>query len=258
MVNYLNIKIWEDSYMVISGEMINRPYTPPSNVVSVLQRLRSRNLPERINTEYLRDAGIPEGTVSRTLFALRFLGLIDEGGLLTESLKSIHTATDEEYRAILSGLIKEAYKEVFSVVDPSQDSQETILNVFRRYTPASQRMRMVIFFLGMCREAGIPTLDVPKARSMAERAAKSEAKKPSTRRASSQETIKANRPATQTGINPALEGLIRTLPEPGEALSKERREQWMKMAEATLMFLYPETITNVVEDIKEDEQEDND
>ena len=64
--------------MITNEEMTNRPYAPPSNVVSVLQRLRSRNLPDRINTDYLRDAGISEGTVSRALFALRFFSLVDE------------------------------------------------------------------------------------------------------------------------------------------------------------------------------------
>ena len=54
-------------------ESANRPYTPPSNLISVLERVRSRNLPERIDLEYLRDLGIPEGTVHRTFFALRFL-----------------------------------------------------------------------------------------------------------------------------------------------------------------------------------------
>ncbi|MGD0780515.1 MAG: DUF5343 domain-containing protein [Dehalococcoidales bacterium] len=242
--------------MVINEEMSNRPYAPPSNVISVLQRLRSRNLPDRINTDYLRDSSIPDGTTSRTLFALRFLGLIDEGGLINESLKSIQKATDEEYKAILSGLIKEAYKEVFSVVDPSQDAQDKILNVFRRYTPASQRMRMVIFFLGMCREAGIPTLDVPKARSMTERTTKSEPNKPGARSLPSKDKGKTDRQTMLTGVNPALEGLIRTLPEPGEVLSEERRKQWLTMAEATLSFLYPETPTNIPTDIKEDAQEE--
>jgi len=238
-------------------EIANRPYTPPSNVVAVLQRLRSRNLPDRIEPDYLRDAGIPEGTISRTLFALRFLRLIDEGGLLSESLKSIHTATDEEYHAILSGLIKEAYKEVFSSVDPSQDSQDKILNVFRRYVPASQRMRMVIFFLGMCREAGIPTFDVPKARVMSEKTTKMESPKPIARKSStSHEKIRGTDHLNKlTGINPALEGLIRTLPEPGQSLSSQRRQQWLKMAEATLSFLYPETPTTMTE-VKEDTKEE--
>ena len=142
----------------------NRPYAPPSNVAAILQRLRSRNLPERVDADYLRDAGVSEGTISRTLFALRFLGLVD-GGVPTEHLREINKATDEEYRAILAGLIRKAYKEVFDVVDPAQDTQERILNVFRRYTPGSQRERMVVFFLGMCREAGVPTMDVPRQRT---------------------------------------------------------------------------------------------
>lgn len=144
----------------------NRPYPPPSNVSSVLFRLRSRNVPDRIDAEYLRDVNIPDGTISRTLFGLRFLKLIDEGGLLTEAAKSIVVSTDEEYKATLSGLVKEAYAEVFKVVNPAEDPQDRILNVFRRYTPGSQRPRMVTFFLGMCSEAGIPTLDTPRGRSM--------------------------------------------------------------------------------------------
>src|SRR6266516_293847 len=86
----------------------NRPYPPPSNVTAVLQRLRSRNLPDEIDAEYLRDSGVPEGTVTRTLFALRFLGLLD-GTIPTEPLRVIARSTDEEYQAILGGLIKKAY-----------------------------------------------------------------------------------------------------------------------------------------------------
>ena len=236
---------------------INRPYTPPSNVKSVLQRLRTRNLPDRIDNEYLRDSGIPEGTIARTLFALRFLGLIDEGGLLNEPLKSIHTSTDEEYQAILSGLIREAYKEVFNVVDPSQDTQDRILNVFRRYTPASQRDRMVIFFLGMCREAGIPTLDVPKARAMgATRATTETPRITSTKAAGAIPRREGAKITTITGIDPALEGLIRTLPAPGAPLSLERRKQWLDMAEATLRFVYPETVTPTTDENAESDEEE--
>lgn len=212
----------------------NRPYPPPSNVISVLQRLRTRNLPERIDTEYLRDAAVPEGTITRTLFATRFLGLINEANEPTEQLKSIHTSTAEEYQKILSGLIRESYKDIFNVVDPSKDSQDRILNIFRRYKPASQRNRMVIFFLGMCREAGISTLDLPKARSMSENSA--------SRRG------RGSTPIKESDINPALDGLIRSLPKPGKCLSPERRKQWLDMADATLRFIYPETEPLTIDD----------
>jgi len=221
----------------------NRPYAPPSNVTSILQRVRSRNLPERIDPEYLRDAGIPEGTVHRTFFALKFLGLLDEEGELTSALKSIATSTDEEYRSILSGLIRDRYSDVFSVVDPAEDAQDQILNVFRRYTPGSQRKRMVIFFLGMCREAGIATLDVPRPRAMGRSREVAETRprvKTSGASVVSKGVVRAKGTVESRSIPPALEGLVRSLPAVGTPLSARSREQWLKMASATLAFLYPE------------------
>lgn len=229
--------------MVMETET-NRPYTPPSNLLSVLQRIRSRNLPETIDLEYLRDAGIPEGTVHRTFFALRFLKLIGEKGELTNALKAIAKSTDEEYRAILSGLVREAYAEVFNSIDPAEDSQERIVNVFRRYTPASQRSRMVILFLGMCREAGIPTLDVPRQRAMGHSKGTTTTSTPRTKMAKASlketSTLRARGTVESPDIAPALEGLMRSLPPPGTPLSAQRREQWVKLAEATLAFVYPD------------------
>ena len=213
----------------------NRPYPPPSNMVALLGRLRSRNLPEHIDADYLRDAGISEGTVSRALISVHFLGLVDGDGVPTQALRTINSATDEEYQATLGGLVREAYAEVFDVVDPATDSQNRILNVFRRYTPASQRNRQVIFFLGMCREAGIPVLDTPRQRSMREPGA---ARAPSA--TAKKQPSQASRKVPATGRNPALQGLIDSLPPEGKALSAQQRDRWLEMAKAALTFVYPE------------------
>ncbi len=223
----------------------NRPYAPPSNVIMVLKRLQSRNLPERIDPEYLRDCGVPDGTVTRTLFGLRFLGLVTEAGAPTQELRAIGNATVEEYQSILTRLIRTAYADVFNVVDPAEDGQERIANVFRKYSPASQRARMVMFFLGMCREAGMPILDTPRQRKMASGPAKAKTPampkkapgvgKPGVGSAGSAQTgFQA-----ATGVHPALDGLIRSLPAPGTPMTKESREQWLVMAGATLGFIYP-------------------
>ena len=216
----------------------NRPYTPPSNLIAVLHRLRSRNLPERVDAEYLRDAGVSEGTVGRTLFAIRFLGLTDDPGEPTQALRTIHISTDEEYRTTLTGLIQEAYSEVFNSLDPGEDTQDRILNFFRRYTPASQRSRMVIFFLGMCREAGIPTIDVPRQRSMQQPRVTS--RPPVTQPVA--RTQRRQQPSGDTGAgggNPALIGLLWSLPAEGEPLSDERLDEWLEVVRVTLRFLYP-------------------
>lgn len=221
----------------------NRPYAPPSNVIAVLHRLRSRNLPERIDAEYLRDAGISEGTLNRALFALRFLHLIGEAGEPTQALRTIHTSTDEEYRETVAGLVREAYADVFNSLDPAEDTQDRILNFFRRYTPASQRARMVMFFLGVCREAGIPTLDAPRQRSMAEPRTGQRTPRaagPRERERGSKDEDVRQRGHKVGRLNPALEGLIAALPIEGKRLSENRRKQWLQMAEATLTFIYGE------------------
>ena len=222
----------------------NRPYGPPSNLIDILGRLRRRNLPEIVDAEYLKDANISKGTISRTLFGLNFLGLTNEAHEPTEALKSIALSDDDRYQEILAQLVRTAYKEVFETIDPSQDDQSQIVNFFRRYTPGSQRERMVVFFLGMCREAGIPTLDVPRKRPTQASRPRNAARPTATPRSSTSNSVRA--PATapvQAAVRyePTLEALIQSLPQIGDAFPEDRREQWINMARAILDFLYPET-----------------
>lgn len=240
-----------------------RPYGPPANVTTVLQRLRTRNLPERIDAEFLRDCLVPEGTLNRTLFGLRFLGLISDAGAPSQQLRAIHTATDEEYQQILSSVLHVAYADVFERANLAEDGQDRILNYFRRYSPASQRQRMVIFFLGLCREAGIATLDTPRNRQMAgtqKRAPSAVTSKPIR-----QAKATIVRPATAhlerpqpLGIAPALEGLVRSLPEPGTPMLPAQIDQWLAMAKATLTFLYPPFKVSVAEPIDDGEDFEED
>jgi len=142
------------------------PYAPPSNVTGVIRRYRDRSIPDKIDVALLTDIGVSKGNVHRTLAALRFLGLLDEDDQPTPAFTSLQMATDEEYPAVLEALVKNAYQEVFRAgIDPTKDGQNVLLNHFRRYQPASQRSRQVILFLGLCRAAGIPTLDAPRERT---------------------------------------------------------------------------------------------
>ena len=219
----------------------NRPYPPPSNVTAILSRLRNRNLPEVVDAEYLRDAGIPDGTNARTLFGLRFLGLISEANEPSSALRSIATSTDEEYMSTMAELIRCAYTEVFVSIDPSQDSQANIVNFFRRYTPASQRERMVTFFLGMCREAGIDTLDVPRQRTS--NASQSQGKVAKTAKTGGARSARVREPNIQSSPTPALDALIKSLPPVGQPFPTLRRQQWLDMVQATLAYLYTDELT---------------
>ncbi len=151
---------------VIELDEDRRPYAPAANVVGVLERLRRINLPELIDTDLFRIAGVSEGAMGRVAYALRFLRLVEPSGRPTDRLRAIAKAPDEEWRDLLAGVVREAYAADFARIDPSQDTQPRIMSAFQRYEPRSQTMRMVMLFLGLCRAAGIPVLDAPRDRQM--------------------------------------------------------------------------------------------
>lgn len=224
------------------------PYAPATTFIQLLHRLRSRNVPDRIDADYLDAAGIPTSLVSRAAFALRYLSLV-EGESPSQALRDLASSTDEEYRSILDRLVRDAYADIFVAVDPAEDPPDRISNMFKKYTPASQRERMANFFVAMCREAGMEVAEGPRPRSGA--TANSKAAKPRQSRSSASRDSQSS-PAKRaepmdtrpTELPPALELLVRSLPVEGTPMPKERRQQWIAMAEATLKFVYPEESVN--------------
>jgi hypothetical protein len=144
----------------------SRPYAAPANIIAVIDRARTRNLPETINNDFLRIAGVPEAVWYRVMQAVRFLGLIHEDGRPSDTFEALAGATESQYKELLEKVIREAYKAEFNVIDPAQDPQARIVDAFRPYKPRSQTLRMVMLFQGLCREAGIPVLDAPRERRM--------------------------------------------------------------------------------------------
>jgi hypothetical protein len=143
-----------------------RPYAATANVLAVLERVRNRNMPARINADFLRIAGIGEAVVGRVTEALLFLGLIEVDGSPTEDLHAMAGAPDPAYRELLAERVRGAYASDLATINPGEDSQQQIVEAFRRYEPKSQIPRMVMLLLGLCREAGIAVRDAPRERGM--------------------------------------------------------------------------------------------
>jgi hypothetical protein len=143
-----------------------RPYAAAANVVAVINRVRSRNLPPSINNDFLRIAGIGSAVFGRVMQTLQFLRLVDGDGAPTERLRAIAAATEADYRRLLAEAVREAYADDFATVDPEHDSAQQVMDAFRRYEPRSQTDRMVMLFLGLCREAGLQVLEAPRDRHM--------------------------------------------------------------------------------------------
>jgi hypothetical protein len=141
------------------------PYAPISNVISVIRRLRQRGLPDVLTTQELPRLGVAEGNVTRTIAALKFLGLIDEENHRTETFNRLGRASTAEYPELLGEILKTAYSAVFAIVDPSEANDLQLHDAFRGYVPQAQRDRMIALFTGLCREAGIITGGPPEERA---------------------------------------------------------------------------------------------
>ena len=150
--------------MVLEADQDIRPYAATANVMAVLERVRARNLPETLDNNFFRTAGISEIVIGRVRQALRFLDFIQEDDAPTDRLRAYAEAGDA--RQILESAIRDAYRQDFKNTDPEADGQETILRAFQPYKPRSQTARMVMLWLGLCREAGIPVRDAPRDRKM--------------------------------------------------------------------------------------------
>ena len=58
---------------------------------------------------------------------------------------------------MFQGILRQAYADIFSVIQPETATDSDYDRAFRPYIPGGQRGRMITLFLGLCREAGIQT-----------------------------------------------------------------------------------------------------
>lgn len=146
------------------------PYAPPQNILEVLHHVRRRSLLDPLDSKAVKSIGVPEGNVSRTLAAFRFLKLIDDDEHCTDTFDRLARVPEDQYPEQLAQVLREAYKTIFTYWEPSEDDQVKLSNLFRQhYNPQAQRTRMVTLFVALCREANILIGPVPESRPRAKR-----------------------------------------------------------------------------------------
>lgn len=215
------------------------PYAPAATVLNVIRHFRNRDVPERLTTTQLGQLSVTDNLVPRVVRALQFLGLIEEDGVTTQPFRSMPAATDDEYKQILSGLIRNAYRDIFQIIDPADAPPDRLLNAFRPYSPAGQRERMVVLFTELCHEAGMrvagsegePRVTAPRiAIRRRPEAKKQHAAPASPTPPQGQETGR---------IHPTLSALFGDLPSNGRGWTASQRDRWLDIFRAMLDYLYP-------------------
>jgi hypothetical protein len=134
------------------------PYAPASTLSQFFDHIRFVKTPDMVSSGLLEDYNIPKGHAFALLSTLKFLGIIEDNGAPTPAYKLLQTS-GEEFKTNLEAIVRAAYSDLFSVVDPSRNGRDHIKNFFaRNYSPATAE-RATALFLDLCGEAGIPTLE---------------------------------------------------------------------------------------------------
>jgi len=84
--------------------------------------------------------------------------------LLWEIFDRLGRVPTNEYAEVFGEIIKEAYKDVFIIIDPADANDIEINDAFRYYQPQAQRGRMVTLFRGLCQEAELIAGGPPETR----------------------------------------------------------------------------------------------
>lgn len=223
------------------------PYAPFGCVIAVIKRLRERGLPETLTLQEITRIGVSEGNASRTLQALKFLKLVDEEGHRTQTFDRIGRVPTSEYAEVFGEIIKEAYSDVFTIVDPAESTDIEINDAFRHYQPQAQRARMVTLFRGLCQEVGLIAGGPPETRKRAKAVTgikHSSASNSANFRKPQMETSHSleatgilNGNSTVLGPEYALlQGLLQQLPS-DKKWKQERRDRWLQAFTASVDLL---------------------
>ncbi len=147
-------------------ESIRRPYAPTSCVLAVIDRARTRNLPEVVDTTFMNVAGVEGQSVPRTSDALRFLNLVDSSNSPTSGFSVLANSPDSDLPDRLREIVRTAYREELELIDPAIDDQEKIKGVFQQYVPKSTTAKMVSLFLGLCKASNMEVKEPPPTRAI--------------------------------------------------------------------------------------------
>jgi Family of unknown function (DUF5343)/IclR helix-turn-helix domain len=219
----------------MSTEFDVAPYAAAANLLTLIRRRREGRLPEVLSLSELQRLGIPEGSTSRVLATLVFLGLVEEEGRQTANFARLGRATNDEYPKVLAEILQAAYHRVFEVVDPATANDVQLGDAFRCYQPEAQRRRMVALFVALAREAGV----IPGGPIEPRTRRKSGASKPVPPARTVDSAIPRTNPAPTFDHQAdyrLLVGLLDQLPADAK-WTKEKRDRWLQAVTANLDLL---------------------
>jgi hypothetical protein len=236
--------------MAAEEKKIPPPYASYIGFHRVLEKLREdgHELPDQIDRTVLNTlSGSAQSSMLKALEALR---LIDSAGKPTKALRDLvaqQRGTDG-FRAVLRPIVEKAYAFLFNAsINLKTATTNQVQNAFRaQEISGSTVSKCIAFFLAAAKDAGIevskyvrtpPMADVTIKKRGSVRNSNAEAKEDSEDIDIDQQQVELF-PFT-SDLHPALQGVLKTLPAPGEPLNEKERRRFMTAFEAVLALAHP-------------------
>lgn len=108
--------------------------------------------PDPISRQTFEALGLAKGKETNQLFALKFLGLIDDEGHPTDQFDSLR----RDFQPTLEGLVRDAYAKLFETIPTSRAKQQTLVSFFKTqgYSEESAEYQGKLF-VRLCERSGI-------------------------------------------------------------------------------------------------------
>ncbi len=138
-----------------SGAKLAPPYFPWNAFDSILQRMAIEEPPTRIDKSYLETQS---GAMQTAILAgLRWLGLIDEGGRLTEAFKQLVQVDDAQRKQAVGDLLRSRYGLIVEM-GTTNATQLELEEAFKAQfdSQGETRRKAVAFYLKAAQYAGMP------------------------------------------------------------------------------------------------------
>jgi hypothetical protein len=105
--------------------------------------------PAKIDIALFKKLDMAKGKEGEAVHALRFLGLIDAGGVPTSEFDELK----HDYQGTIKRLVQERYSELFSLIPPRMVNQSRLVKFFG--SPVETAEYQAKLFVWLCQQAGI-------------------------------------------------------------------------------------------------------
>lgn len=142
--------------LILNDKHTVPPYGPTTGTIQALQMMRKATPATKVDGDFLRANKIAPGNEYKVVGALRFLGVIDDDGRLTEKSRALKTV-GSAFTLALQDIIHSAYRALFRYLDINKASKDDIYNYFitEARLGAEMAAKAARFFITLCRMAQI-------------------------------------------------------------------------------------------------------